>query len=254
ALSASLTNFVNRFPLSIVTRPILSAVLQGILQIHQQYFVIRKSVRELMFNGYRLNVFDTISALSAPLRLIGFRIPIPKLVNNSFALYYGRNASLDGPFEVYAGIRDATKLAQIKAWRGKTKLKYWSHDSCNAINGTYGIQFAPFVKKTDKLFVFLPEICRSAELLFQNESEVNGVTTLRFVLSDNVYKSANLHEDNWCFCTNNKTTKTCENDGVIDVSNCKSGAPLLMSNPHYLYGSPELQNSVLGLNSDVEKH
>jgi hypothetical protein len=41
-----------------------------------------------------------------------------------------------------------------------SQLKWWKSDKCNAIKGTDGTIWPPFVDKKDKLYFFVPDVCR----------------------------------------------------------------------------------------------
>lgn len=46
----------------------------------------------------------------------------------------------------------------------------------------------------------------------------------------------------------------CETKGIIDLSACLNGAPLVLSAPHFLGTRPSLADLVEGLNPDKKKH
>ena len=49
----------------------------------------------------------------------------------------------------------------------KATLDYWYTDHANAINGTFGSMFSPFINKNESLNIFSPDLCRSLMLEFK---------------------------------------------------------------------------------------
>jgi hypothetical protein len=46
----------------------------------------------------------------------------------------------------------------------------------------------------------------------------------------------------------------CKTDGILDVSKCKNGAPIVISGPHFFQGDPMLRMNISGLKPDKDKH
>jgi hypothetical protein len=55
-----------------------------------------------------------------------------------------------------------------------SQLNWWKSDKCNAINGTDGTIWPPFVDKRDRLYFFVPDVCR-----YSNYSEINSEINLK---------------------------------------------------------------------------
>lgn len=71
-----------------------------------------------------------------------------------------KNDTFDGQYTVRSGIRDPTRLAQITAWEGKHFVSAWGGPTCNAVNGTQGDIFSPYITKDTTISVFSTDICR----------------------------------------------------------------------------------------------
>ncbi|RWS23125.1 Lysosome membrane protein 2-like protein [Leptotrombidium deliense] len=226
--------------------------MTALLQFHNQNLFTTKTVRELLFDGYRVNVLDTINLISMPLKIIGISIPYVPLINNTFGIFHNKNNTPEGPFEVFTGIDDYTKIGQFVAWKDKVSLNHWKGKECNVLNGTDGIQFSPFLKKEQILSVFIFDACRSILLGFDKETEVKGIKTYRFKTLQSSFHSATKNSDNWCYC--NVRKKSCNHDGVIDISPCWFNAPLYASHPHFYNASKRIFEKVKGLQPDGEKH
>uniref|UniRef100_A0A4W4HL71 Platelet glycoprotein 4 n=1 Tax=Electrophorus electricus TaxID=8005 RepID=A0A4W4HL71_ELEEL len=113
-----------------------------------------------------------------------------------------------------------------------------------------------------KVSLHLIEICftsvcmsppRSVYAEYVNSLDLKGITVYRFMLPQSIFASPTVNLDNKCFCTNYEVTNNCTMAGVLDIKACK-GAPVFISLPHFLHGSPELLQTVNGLNPDPEEH
>lgn len=66
-----------------------------------------------------------------------------------------------------------------------------------------------------------------------------------------MFASGNEIEENRCFC---EQPDKCREGGVINVSKCRRGAPLMMSAPHFYLGEDKLVDAFEGLSPNKEKH
>lgn len=82
-----------------------------------------------------------------------------------------------------------------------------------------------------------------------------GIDTLKFVMPDHFYQSPEENLENECFCTRPADDREiCKISGVLDISSCKEGAPILISAPHFFKGSPSLLEHFSGLKPDKSQH
>lgn len=144
----------------------------------------------------------------------------------------------------------------------------WDGDACNQLKGTDGLMYAPFKKKSDIIYAFSPQVCRS--LVKSQTSKVscsNKLTTLfpkgfRF-LRHSHYKGMGLEQftldfpdlrndpEQQCFCQD--PPDGCLPKGFIDLEPCV-GAPMAMSNAHFFDADPEVAGLIKGLKPDPKKH
>ena len=82
----------------------------------------------------------------------------------------GKNGSSDGEFSVLTGSQDVSSLGSILSFNNKTRLTTWGNSSdgaeCNAIHGTDGSVFPPFVTKNQTFHIFQKDMCRSLPLQY----------------------------------------------------------------------------------------
>ncbi|RWS00943.1 Lysosome membrane protein 2-like protein, partial [Dinothrombium tinctorium] len=230
-------------------------VLNTLFAVYRTNLFIQKSPREIIFDGYRVRELDTLLTLAKPIEALNIlQIPRP-LPNNTFGLFYNRNGTPEAFYEVYTGTGGfSDKFAYLISYRGKNKLNFWNSEYCNMINGTDGVQYQPYITKQDRLYFFAFDLCRSIYLTYESDSEVQGIPTYRFTPPDELFQGPHKNPDNMCFCPYPKTPQKCYLDGVLDISACWAGAPIILSNPHYLYASKEIQDSVVGLKPNADIH
>ncbi|XP_072311252.1 platelet glycoprotein 4 [Eucyclogobius newberryi] len=181
--------------------------------------------------------------------LWGYRDP---LLKETVALF--ENGTFDGPYNVFTGKDDISKVSVIDRFRGESKLTFWNDSYCNMLNGTDASSFAPFIDKTKPLYFFSSDICRSVSASHVKTYDLKGIKVYRYSLLPSTLASPLDNPDNHCFCHNQVVSRNCTLAGVLDISTCQNGKPIYISLPHFLSGSPWLINAVEGLNPNPEHH
>uniref|UniRef100_A0A673H5N9 Platelet glycoprotein 4 n=1 Tax=Sinocyclocheilus rhinocerous TaxID=307959 RepID=A0A673H5N9_9TELE len=146
--------------------------------------------------------------------LWGYKDP---MLGSTLGVFYPYNDTIDGPYTVFTGKDDINKVATIESWAGEPSLSYWNDTYCNKINGTDGSSFHPFLNKKEPLYFFSPDICRY-------------------------------------FQTLKKIYITVSTKNISPVFNIDNDNKLLLSLPHFLYGSNDLHQGVIGLNPNFDEH
>nr|XP_037284790.1 lysosome membrane protein 2-like [Rhipicephalus microplus] len=230
-----------------VAAPLVMPILDSMMRKHNETLATRRSVREMLFEGYQVGLMRDLIRLAKAF--------LPKLENplknNTFGLFFGRNNSHDGLYSVYTGEDSPTKFAKLEQWNNQKSLSYWAGPTCNMINGTDGGQFAPFLSKDTTLYVFSTDLCRSMYFRYEKETMVHGIRAWRFTIPASLFESADIREENRCFCL---TTPVCPKSGVTHVAACRKGAPIVLSSPHFYHGDEEFVNAVRGLKPVKEMH
>jgi hypothetical protein len=117
------------------------------------------------------------------------------------------------------------------------------------INGTDGSLSNPFVDKNVKAYAFQSDLCRSLYGVY------NGSITIRdnielwgFGGNEFIFANASVNPDNSNFCT---PLGNCLGAGLLNMTECMKlsgiGLPLILSNPHFLFGYDELLTDVEGI-------
>ena len=92
-------------------------------------------------------------------------------------------------------------------------------------------------------------MCRSVNLVYQKNVAVKGLDLYRFIVDPLAMASNESHDENNAYCT---PAGNCLGDGVLNVSSCMQGAPIILSLPHLNQAAQEYQDAVEGMHPDPE--
>ncbi|XP_076446442.1 scavenger receptor class B member 1-like [Babylonia areolata] len=173
------------------------------------------------------------------------------LITGIFGYYMGKNNTDDGLYTVYTGTDDLSKFLIIDKWNHLSHLDYWSTPLANMINGTDGSLYPPFVTTDRVLQMYDSNLFRSMSMVYQENSEVLGVPTMKFIVKDDEFANATVNPWNAGFCT---PRNQCIPSGVLNCSAMGHGAPLYVSLPHFLGADPYYFRLVEGVLPDRERH
>lgn len=136
---------------------LLASVLNGIFTSAGESLVVRKKVREILFEGYHVNFLNELISLTTK---FGMKMQSP-LPNNTFGLFYNKNRTTPGVYVMNTGVSDVMQLKQISSFRNRPRVPHWMTEYCNQVNGTDGSAFHPKVKRDETLYLFNVDLCRS---------------------------------------------------------------------------------------------
>ncbi|XP_062268681.1 lysosome membrane protein 2c [Platichthys flesus] len=168
-----------------------------------------------------------------------------------FGLFYKSNASNDGDYVFFTGQQNYKDFSRVDTWNGKSSLNWWTSDECNMINGTNGAFFHPVVTKNETLYMFTSDLCRSLYTLYEGDVTVKGINGYRFVPPSDVFANMSVNPANAGFCV---PAGKCLGSGLLNVSVCKQGAPIIMSSPHFYQADEQIVNDVFGMVPKKEYH
>ncbi|XP_060923817.1 lysosome membrane protein 2c [Limanda limanda] len=176
----------------------------------------------------------------------------PKLVVDAvFGLFYKSNASNDGDYVFFTGRQNYKDFSRVDTWNGNSSLNWWTSDECNMINGTNGAFFHPVITKTETLYMFTSDLCRSLYTLYEGDVTVKGINGYRFVPPSEVFANMTVNPANAGFCV---PAGKCLGSGLLNVSVCKQGAPIIMSSPHFYQADEQIVKDVFGMVPKKEYH
>nr|XP_032525628.1 platelet glycoprotein 4-like [Danaus plexippus plexippus] len=122
------------------------------------------------------------------------------------------------------------------------------------ITSSDGTIFPPsLLNKKTRLFVFNSNMCRRLPFDYLKDVEMEqGIRLMRYVMPSNVFDDPQSNPDNQCYC--DVDSGTCPPRGIINVTACSMGAPLVASFPHFYRGDPKLYEDIQGLSPNGELH
>ena len=99
-------------------------------------------------------------------------------------MYSGANGHMDDEYlQINRWGKDQENL-----WEDLTPASWWKENggpngsnACNFLKGSDGQQFPPYVKDTDKLYIFQTDVCRSLFITYQGRG-----CTLKFETGINI--------------------------------------------------------------------
>uniref|UniRef100_A0A8C1SZ46 Platelet glycoprotein 4 n=1 Tax=Cyprinus carpio TaxID=7962 RepID=A0A8C1SZ46_CYPCA len=91
------------------------------------------------------------------------------------------------------------------------------------------------------------------ERWYEGTVDLKGIDVYRYMLPPEALASPVENPDNQCYCTDPVITRNCTTAGLLDLTACR-GTPVFLSLPHFLYGSNDLHQGVIGLNPNFDEH
>uniref|UniRef100_A0A3B5LFK3 Uncharacterized protein n=1 Tax=Xiphophorus couchianus TaxID=32473 RepID=A0A3B5LFK3_9TELE len=172
-------------------------------------------------------------------------------LDDFFGLFYKTNASNDGEYTFFTGQQNYQDFARVDTWNGKSSLDWWTSDECNMINGTNGASFHPIISKNEVLHMFSSDLCRSLYAIYTNDVTVKNIPGYRFVPPFEVFANMTVNPANAGFCV---PSGNCLGSGLLNVSMCKQGAPIIMSSPHFYQADEKFVQDVFGMRPNKDEH
>lgn len=201
---------------------------------------ITKTPEELIW-GYAEPLFD----------LAKVSLPNPPALDK-FGFFVKKNDSDDLPtYTMFTGEGNPYNLSKISLFNGKDSLDIWKDQTCNQVQGSDGATFNPYIHKTDTLWFFNDQLCRSLPMVFDQEVMSRNLPGYRFTPRHDVFRNTGSEYN--CFCDGEELCSMI-GDGMFAVSKCQFDAPVILSWPHFLHANDTFQQSVKGLQPDSEKH
>ncbi|XP_056274597.1 lysosome membrane protein 2a isoform X2 [Pseudoliparis swirei] len=172
-------------------------------------------------------------------------------VDEHFGLMWKKNGTHEGEFVFHTGEENYMDFGKIDTWNGMRQMSWWSSNQSNMINGTDGAVFHPLIHRNELLYIFAADLCRSIHLAYVKDVEVKGIPAYRFAPPKDVLMNPKDNPNNAGFCV---PAGDCLGTGVLKVSVCREGAPIVVSFPHFYQADPKYINAVDGLSPNKEDH
>lgn len=240
---------VNMAPIALLDKikfmpDLVLAAVNGALLALNETLIVTKPANEMIF-GYKDNLLSFLKKFNV---IDGDLIP-----SEYVGLFMDKNNTYEGTYTVFTGADDVNKLGVIERFNFADTVSVWSSSWANMINGTDGTLYAPFMDKSKPVFIFNNDLCRSLYVDFNTTARTDYHSIEMFVYKPSeFFFEDHLHNpENGGFCT---PAGNCLGAGVLNLTACQGGIPIIMSNPHFVYADPIYSNEVDGLNPDCDKH
>ncbi|XP_067846352.1 lysosome membrane protein 2-like [Heptranchias perlo] len=174
-----------------------------------------------------------------------------KDIDEYFGLYHKMNGTADGRYAFLTGKENYKDFTRIIEWKGNKSLDWWTTDMCNMINGTDATSFHPLITKNETLHFFSSDLCRSLYATFEKALSVKRIPAFRYVLPRETFANVSENPANSGFCV---PAGNCLGSGVLNVSTCKQGAPIILSSPHFYQADQKYIDDIEGMHPDKANH
>ncbi|KAG5680460.1 hypothetical protein PVAND_009968 [Polypedilum vanderplanki] len=203
-----------------------------------QKISVRKTVREILFEGYYDSMLTIGSMFDSEATLfdtVGFMVK-----KNGTDL-------LTGKYNVHTGVGDISKLGQIQKYRDLNEFPYYEGE-CRKLKGSPGEFYPPGRSSNDILYLFTPELCRALPYEYKKDINHLGIKGNRYYLDDRAIDNGEKYSENSCYMTESLPS------GFINISACNFGQPLYMSYPHFYKADKSFLDAIDGLSPQKDLH
>uniref|UniRef100_A0A8C6S5M5 Lysosome membrane protein 2-like n=1 Tax=Neogobius melanostomus TaxID=47308 RepID=A0A8C6S5M5_9GOBI len=167
-----------------------------------------------------------------------------------FGLMAKKNGTSNGEFVYHTGQQNYLDFGRVVTWKGQSQLTFWTSNQSNSINGSDSA-FHPLLDKNERIYIFTPDLCRSIYMEFEKDVDVKGIPAYRFTPPRSVLASKEENPANEGFCV---SPQECLGTGLLKVSPCRKGAPVVASFPHFYLADEKYVAAIEGMSPEREHH
>jgi len=225
--------------------PFLRTMVQlGISALKEKLFVTQ-TPQDIVFDGYTDPILDAAKTLAE----LGVKIPGQM---DKFGIFYNRNGSdwYDGVFNIHTGRDDLSKANKMGSWNYTDQTDFFP-GQCSKVEGNAEL-FTPLTDSSaETIELYSNDLCRPMRLHNKGPQIVKGVQGVRYEMTPEFFANRSDNPSNWCFDGGREWPS-----GVFNVSACRFGAPVFLSQPHFYQADPWYvsQLSQGSVNPDPERH
>lgn len=202
--------------------------------------MISKTVRDLLFDGYDDPLLDLLKEADSP------AYPLPPFDRFGWFVERNESSSYDGRLTIFTGHTDIKQTGNVYAWNGSNRTAFY-RDECSAIRGTTGELLHPEMNVGTALDVFATDVCRSLPLAYDGDMEMLGLAGAKWIGDDRVFDNGLKYPDMACYCTGAEHVCPDLMPGVMNISDCRYGAPAFVSFPHFYLADQSYRSAVQGM-------
>lgn len=153
-----------------------------------------------------------------------------------------------GHFNINTGQDDIQKLGTTETWNYQNATRHYG-SPCNSVHGSGGEYYPPGQTKDQPLTFFNGELCRYLDLYFDEEQEIGGLKAYKYAANERSVDNGTKYSEYKCFSEGDTLPS-----GVMNVSSCRYGAPVVISFPHFYAADPYYLQFTEGLNPRKDLH
>ncbi|XP_055522751.1 protein croquemort-like [Wyeomyia smithii] len=240
--------------------PFLRAILDGMIDANNLadgYTYKNVKVQDILFDGAKDPLLEALQTLLGAFPELVEGVEVPPW--DGFAYLAERNNSVDydGVFRMGTGTDSWTNTGLMRSWNGDTTVPYYRGD-CAKVHGSTGQVNPPMtqaqIDNPEDFLLFITDICSAIRLKYDGEFEHGGIVGGVWIGDDSIFDNGHNYPETECQCTAAKEECPVLKPGLLDVSGCNFGAPLVVSFPHFYLADPSYLDSVTGLSPLRELH
>ncbi|XP_038104067.1 protein peste [Culex quinquefasciatus] len=211
-----------------------------------QKVFVTKTAAELLFDGYPEPL---IKGLEDVMSFIGEDMGL----DGRFSWFHTLNGTKKayGYFNMDTGSDDSSQYGLVRAWNYRLQSTNADGTACGKYQGFTGELFPTKIRKDRVLRIFTPEACRVLTFEFEQEVDVYGVRAFRFVGTARTLDNGSAYPaETGCYTAGSESFPA----GVMNLTECRMGAPAFASFPHFYLADPFYRGQVEGMRPDRERH
>ncbi|XP_058821655.1 protein croquemort-like [Topomyia yanbarensis] len=214
-------------------------------------------VRDILFDGAEDRLLAAVQILAGAIPELAAGMDIPDW--DGFAYFADRNTSVeyDGIFRMGTGTDQWTDSGLLRTWNNESTVPHFRGE-CGKVHGSTGQVNPPMtsqqIKNPEDFILFITDVCSAFSLKYDQDVEFGGVDGKAWIGDDRVFDNGNNYLETECQCTAPVAECPAVKPGVLDLSGCKFGAPLLASFPHFYLADPSYVSALDGPKPTRELH
>uniref|UniRef100_A0A8D9BJP9 Protein croquemort n=1 Tax=Cacopsylla melanoneura TaxID=428564 RepID=A0A8D9BJP9_9HEMI len=243
-VAVTVANMIDQIHIKGFEVDLVKKIMNLFLKNAEKKLYIRKTVKELLFEGYEDGILDLLKKIE-PI------IHIP--VEARFGWFYPRNtsATYDGLVNIHTGVEDVSQLGMMGAWNYMNETPYYT-GQCGTVRGSAGDLYPPTISQQEFFSIYATDICSGIKMQSTKEATlIKDLPGIIFKADKSVFDNGTQSPESSCYCPGNNCS---ELSGIRDLSPCKKGAPAFLSFPHFYRGDPALSGAIQGLKPNMSKH
>lgn len=210
------------------------------LSLISQKINVVKKVREILFEGYH----DVLASL-------GSIFSTESVIFDTVGFLVKKNVSdeLTGKYKIHTGLGNISELGKIQMFNDLPEFPY-REGECKKLKGSPGEYYPPQRSKSEPVYLFTPEMCRSMPYEYEKDVNIHGIIGNRYSLGNRAIDNGTLFPENKCYLWKDQPLAS----GVMNISICNFDQPIFISYPHFYMADPIYQNSIDGLSPQKDLH